>query len=160
MRCPECQHDDSKVIDSRPGDDAIRRRRECLQCGHRFTTHERIERRLPWVVKRDGRREPFVREKLLHGLALACRKRPVDAAQMEEVVRRVESGLEASRDAEVPSSAVGRALMEEIRQVDEVAYVRFASVYQAFDDAGQFADIIRPLLTPAARRRTSPVDEA
>ena len=160
MRCPECQLDDSKVIDSRPGDDAIRRRRECLGCGARFTTHERIERRLPWVVKRDGRREPFLREKLLHGIALACRKRPVDAAQMEEVVRRVESGLEAVKDSEVPSSAVGQALMEELRRVDEVAYVRFASVYQAFDDAGQFADIIRPLLSPTGRRRTTQVDEA
>lgn len=160
MRCPECQHDDSKVIDSRPGDDAIRRRRECLACGHRFTTHERIERRLPAIVKRDGRREPFTREKLLHGLALACRKRPIDMSQMEEIVRRVENTLEASKDPEVPSSAVGRALMDELRQVDEVAYVRFASVYQAFDDATQFAEIIRPLLSPAGRRRTTQVDEA
>lgn len=145
MRCPKCQHDDSKVIDSRTSGDVIRRRRECLDCGERFTTHERVEVRLPWVVKKDGRREPFVREKVLHGIALACRKRPIDATAMEEAVRRVETALENLREAEVSSSIVGGLVMQVLRDVDEVAYVRFASVYREFESVGQFVETIRPL---------------
>jgi transcriptional repressor NrdR len=104
-----------------------------------------VERRLPWIVKKDGRREPFVREKVLHGIALACRKRPIDAAIMEDAVRRVETQLETMRDAEVPSSVVGEAVMQVLRDIDEVAYVRFASVYREFGGVEQFIETIRPL---------------
>lgn len=145
MKCPKCQHDDSKVTDSRVSGDAIRRRRECLECGERFTTHERLETRVPWVVKKDGRRETFAREKVVHGIALACRKRPVDAAKMEEIVRQVEIRLESTREAEVPSSFVGEMVMESLREVDAVAYVRFASVYKAFESVEQFIETIHPL---------------
>jgi transcriptional repressor NrdR len=145
MRCPRCQHEDTKVIDSRTSGDSIRRRRECLQCGERFTTHERLEQRVPWIVKKDGRREPFAREKVLHGIALACRKRPIDADAMEELVRRVETQLENLRESEVPSTKIGELVMNVLRDVDEVAYVRFASVYREFESAEQFVETIRPL---------------
>lgn len=146
MRCPDCHHPESKVIDSRTTtDEAVRRRRQCLSCGARFTTHERLERRLPWVVKRDGRREPFEPRKVVQGIALACRKRPVDAAMMDEAVRAVESRLEQCRDAEVPSSMVGEAVMLVLHEVDPVAYVRFASVYRAFESIEQFASLIDPM---------------
>jgi transcriptional repressor NrdR len=145
MRCPRCQHEDTKVIDSRTSGDSIRRRRECLECGERFTTHERLEQRVPWIVKKDGRREPFAREKVLHGIALACRKRPIDADAMEELVRRVETQLENLRESEVPSTKIGELVMNVLRDVDEVAYVRFASVYREFESAEQFVETIRPL---------------
>lgn len=148
MNCPRCQHDDSKVIDSRTSGDVIRRRRECLRCEERFTTHERVEMRVPWVLKRSGKREPFTREKLLHGVALACRKRPVDADAMEALAVRVEQALSNLREDDVPSTAVGALVMEELRHVDEVAYVRFASVYRAFESVEQFIDAIGPLRAP------------
>jgi transcriptional repressor NrdR len=152
MRCPKCQHPDSKVIDSRTSGDTIRRRRECLSCAERFTTHEHIEARLPWVVKKDGRREPFAREKVLHGIALACRKRPIDAAAMDEAVRRVEQSLENLRENEVGSSVVGELVMSVLRDIDEVAYVRFASVYREFGSADQFIQTIRPLMESSRQR--------
>ena len=142
MRCPECEHPDSKVVDSRPGDDAIRRRRECLSCWARFTTHERIERPMLWVVKKDGRREPFDPDKLLRGLSLACRKRPVSLARLEAVVRQLEQDLEANREGEVTSTAVGEAVLAVLRDVDEVAWVRFASVYRAFESVDQFVHFV------------------
>lgn len=145
MRCPACQFEDSKVIDSRTSGDAIRRRRECLRCGERFTTHERLERRLPWIVKKDGRREPFDPDKVLRGIEHACRKRPIGAEQMDDAVKRVEARLEATRADEVPSSVVGEAVMDVLRDVDEVAYVRFASVYRQFEGVEQFIETIRPL---------------
>lgn len=142
MRCPECQHDDSRVIDSRTAGDAIRRRRQCSACGERFTTHERVEQRLPLVVKKDGRKEPFSRDKVLHGIALACRKRPVDHDDMDEAVRRVEQIVVALREPEIPSERVGDVVMDVLRDVDAVAYVRFASVYRAFESVEQFAETI------------------
>ena len=147
MRCPKCHFPDSKVIDSRTSGDTVRRRRECLAeaCAERFTTHERVESRIPWIVKKDGRRLPFAREKVLRGIELACRKRPVDAGAMEQAVRRVEEVLESIREQEVPSSIVGEAVMEVLREVDEVAYIRFASVYRNFENVDQFVDTIRPL---------------
>jgi transcriptional repressor NrdR len=147
MRCPKCHFPDSKVIDSRTSGDTIRRRRECLSepCGERFTTHERMESRIPWIVKKDGRRLHFAREKVLRGIELACRKRPVDAAAMEQAVRRVEELLESIREQEVLSSVVGEAVMDVLRDIDEVAYVRFASVYRNFESVDQFVDAIRPL---------------
>lgn len=151
MRCPACQHDESRVVDSRDTGGAIRRRRGCLSCGHRFTTLERIELRLPWVVKRDGRREPFSRDKVQRGIALACRKRPVSPEALEQAVQEVEQQLLEGRDAEVSSEAVGEAVMEALRSVDPVAYVRFASVYRQFESVEQFGDAIRTLPPRAAR---------
>jgi len=145
MRCPACQHPDSRVIDSRAAADHVRRRRECQDCGHRFTTYERWERPRLWVLKKGGLKEPFSHEKVLHGIALACRKRPVTAEQMDEAAARVRSVLEKRKDPVVPSAAVGEAVMAVLRDVDDVAWVRFASVYQAFDNVDEFVDVIRPL---------------
>lgn len=139
MRCPACQHTESRVIDSRDSGDVTRRRRSCLACGHRFTTLERIEVRLPWVVKRDGRREVFSRDKVLHGIALACRKRPIDAERLAAAVHQVETALVELREADVTSAQVGEAVMAVLADLDAVAYVRFASVYRQFESAEQFA---------------------
>lgn len=143
MRCPECQHDETRVVDSRTSGESIRRRRECARCGSRFTTHERVERRLPWVVKKDGRREPFTHAKLLNGIALACRKRPLDAAAMDDLVRAVVSTFQG--EDEVSSQQVGARVLELLRRVDDVAYVRFASVYREFATVEQFLEIVDPL---------------
>ena len=148
MRCPSCEHAESKVIDSRTAGDAIRRRRECLSCTERFTTFERMERRLPWVRKKTGRKEPFSREKVLHGLMLACRKRPIEEGQLEDMVRDIEARLETAKGTEVDSDMVGQVVMEVLRGVDDVAYVRFASVYQNFESVEQFRDAIQPLSGP------------
>ena len=145
MICPTCQGGDLRVVDSRTAGSAIRRRRECQTCGSRFTTHERVERRLPWVVKKNGAKELFSAEKVLHGLRLACRKRPIGAEGLEELVRLIEDRLDALRVSEVTSSEVGEAVMGVLRDVDEVAYVRFASVYKAFENVDQFVETIRPL---------------
>ena len=133
------------MVDSRTAGSAIRRRRECQTCGSRFTTHERVERRLPWVVKKNGAKELFSAEKVLHGLRLACRKRPIGAEGLEELVRLIEDRLDALRVSEVTSSEVGEAVMGVLRDVDEVAYVRFASVYKAFENVDQFVETILPL---------------
>lgn len=143
MRCPDCAHEDSRVVDSRTTGDSVRRRRQCAICGARFTTHERLEQRLTWVTKRDGRREPYSREKVLRGVALACRKRPVDAAAIEAVARAVELELEGL--GEVTASDVGQAVLDALRALDPVAYVRFASVYGKFESVEQFVDAIAPL---------------
>ena len=145
MRCPECDAGDSRVVDSRTAGDGIRRRRECSSCGQRFTTQERIEQRLPWVLKKTGGRQPFSRDKVLHGIALACRKRPVDPDQMERAVRQVEARLVALREPELSSDRVGEAVMIVLRDLDPVAYVRFASVYRQFDSIERFAELIAPL---------------
>lgn len=145
MRCPACQHPDSRVVDSRTAGDAIRRRRSCLECGNRFTTLERVEVRLPWILKKDGRREPFSHDKVLHGIVLACRKRPIDPDQLQGAVQLVEARLVALRKPEVTSAEVGGVVMDVLREVDAVAYVRFASVYREFESIEQFADAILPL---------------
>ena len=145
MRCPACHGIESKVVDSRTTGDVIRRRRQCQACQHRFTTHERVERRLPWVVKRDGRREPFSAKKGMTGLTLACRKRPVGRDALEALVERVELRLSSRREGDVGSDEVGQILMEELSEVDAVAYVRFASVYRAFESVEQFVEAIGPL---------------
>ncbi len=145
MRCPACHGIESKVVDSRTTGDVIRRRRQCQACQHRFTTHERVERRLPWVVKRDGRREPFSAKKVMTGLTLACRKRPVGRDALEALVERVELRLSSRREGDVGSDEVGQILMEELSEVDAVAYVRFASVYRAFESVEQFVEAIGPL---------------
>ncbi|MCM2334506.1 MAG: transcriptional regulator NrdR, partial [Anaeromyxobacteraceae bacterium] len=140
MRCPYCGHLEDKVVDSREAGDgqATRRRRECLGCSRRFTTYERIEEILPAVVKKDGRREPFDRKKILEGLTRACQKRPVSAAQIEALISAVERQVQELGEKEVPSRVVGEAVMARLRDLDPVAFVRFASVYRAFEDVGDF----------------------
>ena len=147
MRCPFCQEPENKVIDSRESHEGsvTRRRRECLACRRRFTTYERVEELTPLIVKKDGRREPFERAKLLAGLQKACEKRPVSAAQLEEVVTAVERLLEGSGEKEVASSVVGEELMRRLRALDEVAYVRFASVYRSFRDIAEFTSALQEL---------------
>jgi transcriptional repressor NrdR len=140
MRCPFCGHVEDRVVDSREAQDgqATRRRRECLGCQRRFTTYERIEEVLPAVVKKDGRREAFDRTKILHGLERACQKRPVSAEQIEALVAGVERKLQEGGEKEVPSRAIGEEIMARLRELDSVAYVRFASVYRSFEDVGDF----------------------
>lgn len=145
MRCPDCGSDETRVVDSRAGADTIRRRRQCEVCGARFTTFERVERRQLWVQKRDGTKQPFLRDKVAAGISLACRKRPITGDQIEDMVDRVVRTLEDLREPVIPSSAVGEAVMDVLRDVDDVAYVRFASVYRAFDSVDQFVEAIRPL---------------
>ena len=151
MRCPFCAAIEDKVVDTRPsdGEQVIRRRRECLTCGRRFTTYERVDEILPLVVKKDGRREPFDRAKILSGLKKACSKRPVPLEVLEKTVDQIERELEESGDKELPSSRIGDAVMAALREIDEVAYVRFASVYRSFRDAG---DIMSELQTLAETR--------
>jgi transcriptional repressor NrdR len=140
MRCPYCGHEEDRVVDSRETQDgqATRRRRECLDCGRRFTTYERIEEVLPQVVKKDGRREPFARPKIVEGVATACQKRPVSAEQIEALVAAVEREVQELGDREIRTAVIGEAVMRRLRGLDEVAYVRFASVYRAFRDVGEF----------------------
>jgi transcriptional repressor NrdR len=148
MRCPECGAQDTRVVrvvDSRDVGDSIRRRRECPECAVRFTTHERLEHRALWVVKRDGQKEPFQRDKVLAGIQLACRKRPHTGEELERFADRVVRRLEAHREAAIPTALVGEAVMSVLREVDEVAYVRFASVYRAFESVGQFIEAVAPL---------------
>lgn len=148
MKCPYCGYEESKVIDSRPADEGerIRRRRECLKCGKRFTTHEVIETVPIIVVKRDKSREVFDRNKLTAGLLRACEKRPVSINQIEKMVDNIESQLQQSLDREVTSMQIGELTMEELKNVDEVAYVRFASVYRQFKDINTFMDELNKLL--------------
>jgi len=147
VKCPFCQHDDSKVLDSRvtPDSDSIRRRRECFKCEKRFTTYERIEMAEISVVKRDGRIEQFSREKILKGVMRACEKRQVKREDMEHLVATVEAALRQSDKEEIKSSKIGELVMQELAQLDDVAYVRFASVYKKFKDANQFVDAIKTL---------------
>jgi len=139
VRCPWCSVDDDKVVDSRLADDgaAIRRRRECLGCGRRFTTFERVDEVPLWVVKRSGQREPFDRAKLVAGVRAACKNRPVTDAELQDLAQGVEETLRG-RGAEPTSQQVGVAVLEQLKALDEVAYVRFASVYKGFEDLGDF----------------------
>ncbi len=150
MRCPKCTSIEDKVIDSRISKEGstIRRRRECLECGHRYSTTETLVRDGIVVLKRDGRREEFSREKLLHAVRAACHKRPVDAEQIAMLIEDVIDALEAQYDAEIPSSAIGDAVMQRLRTVDQVAYVRFASVYKEFRDVSEFVQEIGSLPKP------------
>ncbi|HXA13568.1 MAG TPA: transcriptional regulator NrdR [Opitutaceae bacterium] len=147
MRCPKCTSIEDKVIDSRISKEGttIRRRRECLECSHRFTTTESFVREGLVVIKRDGRREEFDREKLVHAIRAACHKRPVDLEQVAMLVDDVLDELEASYESEIPSRAIGDAVMTRLRRVDQVAYVRFASVYKEFRDVTEFVDEISSL---------------
>lgn len=142
MRCPFCAHEDSQVKDSRPTDDgaAIRRRRQCEGCGARFTTFERIQLREINVVKSDGRREPFDRSKLERSITVACRKRPVDPARIDRLATAIQRQIETSGDSELPASSVGEMVMDGLKALDSVAYIRFASVYKDFREAKDFED--------------------
>lgn len=148
MKCPYCGFEESKVIDSRPADEGerIRRRRECLKCGKRFTTHEVIETVPIVVVKRDKSREVFDRAKLTAGILRACEKRPVSIEQIEKMVDSIEAQLQSSLDREVTSMTIGELTMDQLKNVDEVAYVRFASVYRQFKDINTFMDELNKLL--------------
>lgn len=145
MRCPACGDEQTRVVDSRTSADAIRRRRECLACGSRFTTFERVERRELWVLKSEGTKELFDRQKVARGVALACRKRGLTAEQLDGVVDQVVARLDALREPVVRSADVGEAVMHVLRDVDEVAYVRFASVYRSFQSVDQFVEAVAPL---------------
>ena len=149
MKCPYCSFEESKVIDSRSADDGerIRRRRECLNCGKRFTTHEVIETVPIIVVKRDKSREVFDRNKLTAGILRACEKRPVSLTQIEEMVDNIEARIQSSLDREITTMQIGELAMEEIKNVDEVSYVRFAAVYRQFKDINTFMDELNKLLT-------------
>lgn len=148
MRCPFCGYDDSKVLDTRSTDDgnSIRRRRECTQCGKRFTTYEKIEDVPLIVVKKDGKRQVFDNTKILNGLIKACEKRPVSLNQLEAVVNEIEKELKNRMDKEVSSSLIGELVMDKLKVLDEVAYVRFASVYREFKDISTFIMEIENLL--------------
>ncbi|HBA71085.1 MAG: transcriptional regulator NrdR [Geobacteraceae bacterium GWC2_55_20] len=148
MKCPFCNNLDSKVVDSRPdkGGSAIRRRRECEQCSKRFTTHERIEEMLPQVCKKDGRREPFDRIKIINGIVKACEKRPISKTDIELVVDRLEARLQESTEREISTTTIGEWVMKELHGMDEVAYVRFASVYRSFRDISEFMQELQELL--------------
>ena len=148
MKCPFCNFTDSKVVDSRPTDEgtSIRRRRECLKCMKRFTTYETVERLPLMLVKRDGTREPYDRNKLLAGVMKACEKRPVPQARLEQLVDAVEQKLFGTLETEISSQKIGEMVMEELKHVDEVAYVRFASVYRQFKDINTFLEELNSLL--------------
>ena len=153
MRCPFCRADDDRVIDSRAGDDGatIRRRRECLGCRRRFTTYERVERQPLTVTKKGGVREPFDRDKIKRGLAKACWKRPITEDDIEQVVAALEGELYGTYDGDVPSRVIGERLMELLRALDQVAFVRFASVYREFKDVRDFVDELEPILAESHR---------
>ncbi len=149
MRCPFCGHDEDKVIDSRPSEEgsAIRRRRECIACSARFTTYEKVENLPLLVVKKDGSREPFLREKLISGLIKSCEKRPVSTAQIETLVDSIEKDVQNSLKREVTSREIGEMVMERLKELDEVAYVRFASVYRQFKDVNSFLAELNRMLS-------------
>lgn len=150
MRCPFCSENRDRVVDSRESRDGvtIRRRRECLTCGRRFTSYEQIEDIPYMVVKHDGSREEFSRKKLLGGLLKACEKRPVPLKRLEAIIDQAESMLQDREDREISTSEIGGFVMEQLRDLDPVAYVRFASVYRRFEDVGAFMDVLTPLLPP------------
>ena len=147
MKCPFCDTLEDKVVDSRMAREGgvIRRRRECLSCKRRYTTYERVEESLPIVVKKDGRREPFDRTKILSGLKKACEKRPISTATIEALTERIEKRIQEMGDTEIQSRTVGEEVMKELHQLDQVAYVRFASVYREFKDIDQFMDELKAL---------------
>ncbi len=155
MRCPFCENPDSKVIDSRPTEDghAIRRRRECTRCENRFTTYEKVEEVILMVIKRDGSREAFDRKKVMNGIIKACEKRPVSMDTIEGMVDNIERGLNNLMKKEVESSFIGELIMEQLKEVDQVAYVRFASVYRQFTDVNTFVAEIEKLISQEKKEK-------
>ena len=160
MRCPFCGHLEDKVVDSREAKDgdAIRRRRECLQCGRRFTSYERIDEIPYMAVKKSGQRELFDRGKVLSGLMRACEKRPISMGQLELIVDDIEKAVQDSTDREMPTSDIGKLIMERLKPLDKVAYVRFASVYLEFEDVSAFMAELKDLVS--SRRETKSTTEA
>jgi len=148
MKCPYCNAQDTKVIDSRPADDnsSIRRRRQCEQCGKRFTTYEKLETMPLMVIKKDDSRETYNRSKLENGIILSCHKRPVSSQQISTLVDQIETQIFGMEEREIPSSRIGELVMEKMKELDEVAYVRFASVYREFKDADAFMDELAKFL--------------
>ncbi len=148
MKCPYCGFDESKVIDSRPADEgkSIRRRRECLSCEKRFTTYETVESLPMVVVKKNGSRQSFDRRKVFNGMLRACEKRPVPVAELERIAEEIEQNLQNSLEREISTERIGEEVMERLKKVDEVAYVRFASVYRQFKDIGTFMEELNKLL--------------
>jgi len=148
MKCPFCSHEDTRVVDSRLGKDGnnVRRRRECPACERRFTTYERVEEILPYVIKKDGRREPFDRAKIVSGMQRACEKRPVSIEQIQALVDQLERRFQECGDKEIPANLIGEAVMDALHDTDEVAYVRFASVYRQFKDINEFMNELTDLL--------------
>lgn len=157
MRCPFCQYMEDRVIDSRLSKDGdmIRRRRECAKCRRRFTTYERVEETLPLVIKKDGRREPFDRGKILAGLQKACEKRPISVDELEKLVDRIEHRLQEAGEREVHSREIGEQIMLELQKLDEIAYVRFASVYRSFRDVNEFMKEVKELLERGQQNKNS-----
>jgi transcriptional repressor NrdR len=155
MRCPYCGHLEDRVVDSRDAQEglATRRRRECIGCARRYTTYERVEDVVPQVVKKDGRREAFDRRKIVEGLLRACQKRPISREQVDDLVSSVERRVQELGEREVASHVLGEAVMERLRELDQVAYVRFASVYRAFEDVGEFMSELEGLARAPAGRR-------
>ncbi|MEP7280562.1 MAG: transcriptional regulator NrdR [Rubrivivax sp.] len=147
MRCPYCEHDDTQVVETRESDEGgvVRRRRRCLKCDKRFTTYERVEISLPAVVKKDGTRAEFEPEKLRASMTLALRKRQVSVEQIDAALERIQNKLLASGLREVPSARIGELVMRELKRIDKVAYVRFASVYRSFEDVDEFRQLIRDI---------------
>ena len=148
MKCPYCDNAEPKVIDSRPTEDghAIRRRRGCERCGKRFTTYEKVEESIIMIIKKDGKREAFDRDKVTNGIIKACEKRPVSMAQIEKITNDIERGLNNLMEKEVKSEFIGELIMDELKKIDEVAYVRFASVYRQFTDVNTFIKEIEKLV--------------
>jgi transcriptional repressor NrdR len=155
MKCPFCSYIDNKVVDSRLSKEGelIRRRRECNECGRRFTTYERREEHFPLLVKKDGRREAFDRKKVLVGIQKACEKRPISIDKIEKIVERLEQKLTEAGEKEIDSSVVGEEIMRELHKLDQVAYVRFASVYREFKDINQFMDELKDLLEESPEKK-------
>jgi transcriptional repressor NrdR len=155
MRCPFCQNEDTQVRDSRPTEDGacIRRRRQCNACGARFTTFERVQLRELMVLKRSGKRTPFEREKLARSVEIALRKRPFEPERIDQLVSGIVRQLESMGESEIPSSQIGELVMNALAELDKVAYVRYASVYKAFDEASDFRDIVEGLEPPPGKRR-------
>lgn len=156
MRCPFCNHIENKVVDSRLSKEGgtIRRRRECIGCARRFTTYERIDEILPSVIKKDGRREPFDRQKILHGLKKACEKRPISRDTLASVADRIEKRVQEMGKTEVPSRSIGEEVMSALHELDQVAFVRFASVYREFKDLGEFMNELKELIKTERLDRT------
>ncbi len=148
MKCPKCGHEEDKVVDSRPSQDnaAIRRRRECLKCKERFTTYEYVEQGTLTVTKSDNRREPYDRYKLLYGIKLACNKRPVSPKEIDAMTTEIEMTIKSKNKNEISSQEIGEMVMQKLRPVDEIAYVRFASVYRKFKDKEEFLEEMKKLL--------------
>ena len=155
MRCPKCGGNKSSVVDSRQAEDGntIRRRRECEECQHRFTTYERVEERTLVVVKKDGTREQFSRDKIFNGIIRSAQKRPVSSDEIEEIVNRIEQKVRSQSDNEINSEYIGSLVMDELAELDEITYVRFASVYRSFKDVGELESLIKQITQGSKKKK-------